>query len=316
LKTVIFGGAGFVGLNLAEALKERGDEVVLFDRSPPPIEGFDFVSRDVRDKAAVEDVVVEGVDCVIWGAAITANAERDAAEPELIVDTNLAALAPVLRRARDSGVRRVINLSSVAAYGEAAFSRDALDENLPSDPHGLYSLTKFSSERLCSRLSELWSLDAVSVRLSAVFGPWERATGTRDTPSPFLRLMALAERGAAALLPRPGVRDWLYAPDAARAVLALVDAPRLVHRLYNIGPGRSFSVLDWGKQLAARRPGFSCTVGKPANVDLGGDRDRAPLSVQRLAEETGFRARFGLKESVKHLDEWARAHPGWFKESA
>lgn len=315
MKTVIFGGAGFVGLNLAEALAERGHEALLFDRAPSAVSGFQVVSGDVRDRGAIAEVIVKGVDCVVWGAAITADAARDAADPELIVDTNLAALAPVLRRARDSGVRRVINLSSVAAYGEAAFSHEALDENLPSDPRGLYALTKFSSERLCSRLSELWSLDAVSVRLSAVFGPWERATGTRDTPSPFLRLMALAERGAAALLPRPGVRDWLYAPDAARAVLAILEAPRLAYRIYNIGPGRSFSVLDWGKRLAARRPGFSCAVGKPANIDLGGHRDRAPLSVQRLADETGFRARFGQDESVAHLDQWARAHPGWFKES-
>lgn len=305
MRAVVFGGCGFVGLNIAAALKARGDEVVLFDRSPPPIEGLEFVHGDVRGPAALE--VVDGADCVIWGAAITADAARDAAEPELVLETNLQALVPVLRRSRDVGVRRLINLSSVAAYGEAAFRDGMLDEDLPPDPRGLYSLTKFATERVCSRLAELWKLDAVSVRLSAVFGPWERAGGVRDTPSPFLRLMQLAE----ARLPRPGVRDWLYAPDAASAVLALLDAPRLAHRLYNVGPGRSFAVLDWG-----RRAGLSCVLGEPANVDLGGGRDRAPLSVRRLEAETGFRARFGLEESVEHLQAWARAHPGWFKETA
>lgn len=302
MKALIFGGAGFVGLNIAEALRARGDEAVLFDRSPPPVAGFEFVRCDVLEQPGL----LQQADCVIWGAAITADAARDAAEPEAVIGTNLQALIPVLRGARAVGVRRVLNLSSAAAYGEAAYRDGELDEDLPPDPRSLYSLTKFASERLCSRLGEVWDLDVVSVRLSAVFGPWERAGGARDTPSPFLRLMQLSQ----ARLARPGLRDWLYAPDAARAVLALLDAPRLAHRLYNIGPGRSFSVLDWGK-----RAGISCTIGVPADVDLGGSRDRAPLAVRRLEAETGFRAHFGLEESVAHLGAWARAHPGWFKET-
>jgi hypothetical protein len=48
-------------------------------------------------------------------------------------------------------------------------------------------------------------------------------------------------------------------------------------------------------------------------VDPQGARDRASLAVARLAAETGFAARFGLEASVAHLDEWARAHPGWFR---
>ena len=302
MKALVYGGAGFVGLNIAEALRARGDEAVLFDRSPPPVDGFEFVRGDVRDKPSLP----QKIDCVIWGATMTADAARDAAEPESIIATNLQALIPALRAAREAGVRRVLNLSSAAAYGEAAFRDGTLDEDLPADPRSLYSLTKFASERLCSRLAELWDMDIVSVRLSAVFGPWERAGGARDTPSPFLRLMQLKE----ARLPRPGVRDWLYAPDVARAVLALLDAPRLAHRLYNVGPGRTFSVLDWGKHA-----GISCSVGAPANVDLGGGRDRAALSVRRLEAETGFRARFGLEESAAHLQAWARAHPEWFKET-
>jgi UDP-glucose 4-epimerase len=83
LRVVVFGGAGFVGLNIAEALRERGDEAVLFDRSPPPVEGFEFIRGDVREKLDV----IEKADCVIWGATITADATRDAAEPELIVET-------------------------------------------------------------------------------------------------------------------------------------------------------------------------------------------------------------------------------------
>jgi UDP-glucose 4-epimerase len=321
-RTVVFGGAGFVGCNLAAALAERGDEVVLFDRTPPPAAArpnAEILTADVRDRSQVAAAIRRGTDCVVWGAAITADAARDASDPEGVLETNLAALVPVLRCAREAGVRRVLNLGSAAAYGEAAFRQAPLAEDDPApDPRSLYALTKFAGERLCARLAELWGLDVVSVRLSAVFGPWERRTGARDTPSLFLQLMALAERGETARLARPSVRDWLYAPDMARAALALLDAPRLEHRLYNVGPGAAYSVLDWGQRLAARRPGFACRLAQPGetpNVDPQGARDRAPLAVARLAAETGFAARFGLEASVAHLDEWARAHPGWFGEA-
>ena len=302
--TVIFGGAGFVGFNIAEALAARGGEVIVFDRRPPPVSGFSFVAGDVRDPGSV---LRRGVECVVWGAALTAGASRDAAEPERILETNLAALAPVLRLAREAGVRRVLNLSSVAAYGETMFREETLQENAACDPRTLYALTKFASERLCERLAELWSMDIVSARLSAVFGPWERASDTRDTPSPFAQLMELARRGEVARLARPGLRDWIYAPDVARAVLGLLDAPRPEHRLYNIGPGTSFAVLEWARHF----PGLQCRLceaDETANVDPGGIRDRAPLSIRRLAAETGFAPGFGIRESAHHLAEWTKAH--------
>jgi len=302
--TLIFGGAGFVGFNIAQALAARGDEVILFDRGPPPAPGFAFVEGDVRDPGSV---LRRGVDCVVWGAALTADAARDASEPERILETNLAALAPVLRLARDAGVRRVLNLSSVAAYGETMFEHEILEENAKCDPRTLYALTKFASERLCERLADLWSFDIVSARLSAVFGPWERENDARDTPSPFLQLMSFARRGEVARLARPGLRDWIYAPDAARAVLHLLDAPKLEHRLYNVGPGSSFTVLDWAQRIAGLECRL-CAPGESANVDLGGSRDRAPLSVRRLAAETGFAAAFGMRESAAHLTEWTKAN--------
>ena len=59
-----------------------------------------------------------------------------------------------------SGVRRLVNLSSVAAYGEAVFGPAALGEDGPAaDPRSLYALTKFATERVCMRLCEMWSMD-------------------------------------------------------------------------------------------------------------------------------------------------------------
>ena len=97
---------------------------------------------------------------------------------------------PILMAAHRHRVRRVINLSSGSAFGAAAFRHALLDEELPCEPVSLYAITKYASERVVARLAALWQADFISVRLSGVFGPWERATGVRDTLSPQSQIIA------------------------------------------------------------------------------------------------------------------------------
>ncbi len=320
MKALIFGGAGFVGLNITEAMLRAGHDVVVFDRQLPPASAREMlatygsrvvmVEGDVTNGADVSRAIALGTDAIVYGAAITAGATRDASEPERILAVNLSALAPVLRAAKAAGVRRVVNLSSVGALGRAVGEASVLTEDLRPDPASLYSLTKFASERLVDRLADLWSIEAVSVRLSAVFGPWEYSTGVRDTISPPGQLMGLAALGTAALLARPGERDWLYAPDVGAAVLALLQAQALSHRLYNVTSGAVWPLLTFGERLMVLRPGFVCRLAAPdetPTVDLYMAKDRPPLSPERLADDLQWRAHHDLDRSLAHFDAWSRA---------
>ena len=322
MNVVLFGGAGFVGLNLAAALLARSHRVTLFDRVRPPeaalrsmtddAADISVVQGDVTDRAAIEAVIAAGCDGIVLAAAITAGAERDARDPEAILNVNLLAQIPILQAARRYHVRRVINLSSAAAYGAAGQRHQRLDEETACDPVSLYSLSKFASERAMTRLAELWGCDFISVRLSGVFGPWERIGGVRDTPSPQAQILAAFDRGQPAILPRPGVKDWIYAPDVAEAVVMLIEAAQPQHRLYNISSGSEWSAMQWGVAFAALHPGVTCRLAKPEelpNIELHGP-ERAPLSVARLAQEFGWRARFGSADSVADLNNWWTQHRG------
>jgi UDP-glucose 4-epimerase len=314
MRILIFGGTGFVGLNIAAALLAGGHAVTLFDRANlPPEAQKDFTSHgdrltaiqgDVTNSRAVEAVIANGYDAIILGAAITAGPEREASDPETILQVNLLAQTPILIAASRSGVRRIINLSSAAAYGASAFRNVLLDEETPCDPASLYAITKFASEKVAARLAGLWPCEIISVRLSAVFGPWERSNDVRDTPSPQAQILA-------AVLSRPGVRDWIYAVDVAEAVTLLIEASKPQHQLYNISTGVEWSALQWGQELAALHPGFMCRLtdaGEVATVNLHSSADRAPLSVARMAEEFGWRARFGCTDSAADLSRWWTQH--------
>jgi UDP-glucose 4-epimerase len=121
------------------------------------------------------------------------------------------------------------------------------------------------------------------------------------------------QEGYEAVLSRPGVRDWIYATDVAEAVTVLIEASKPKHQLYNISTGVEWSALQWGQELAALHPGFVCRLtdaGEVATVDLHSSVDRAPLSVGRMAEEFGWRARFGCADSATDLRGWWIEHRG------
>jgi UDP-glucose 4-epimerase len=320
MNVVIFGGAGFVGLNVARLLLDRGHAVTLFDRAElpatvrrafaPHAERLRVLQGDVTDHGAADTAIGSGCDAIVLGAAITAGPARDAAEPERILAVNLLAQIPMLQAARRAKVRRVINLSSAAAYGVSGQHFSLLEETTPCDPQSLYAITKFASERVATRLADLWQTDVVSVRLSGVFGPFERPGGVRDTPSPQALIVDCLARGVPALLSDPGMRDWVYAADVAEAVALLIEAEKPRHGLYNISSGAVFAAEAWGRALAALRPGFVCRLAnadEAATVTVHGPT-RAPLSVVRLADEFGWRARFDCEASAADMSRWLRDH--------
>src|SRR6187200_319068 len=101
MRILVFGGTGFVGLNIAAALLARGHAVTLFDRAGLPADARkDFagcgnrltaIQGDVTDGQAVEAVIAAGHEAIVLGAAITAGPQREASDPEAILRVNLLA---------------------------------------------------------------------------------------------------------------------------------------------------------------------------------------------------------------------------------
>jgi UDP-glucose 4-epimerase len=322
MKVIIFGGTGFVGVNLASTLLARGHEVTLYDRTQLQAAvaqslaehggRLGAVQGDITDKKRIEALIAEGCDAIVLGAAITAGAQLERIWTGRILEINVLAQIPILAAAVRRRVRRVINLSSAAAYGAAGQRHQLLDEETPCDPVSFYALSKFASERSVARYAELRDGDFLSVRLSAVFGPWERIGKVRDTPSLQFQILAEFNRGGPALLPTPGVKDWVYATDVAEALAVLLEAEQPRHRLYNISSGTQWSALQWGEAFAALHPGLQCRLVSPGEktfIELHGP-DRAPLSVERMAQEFGWRARFGCADSAADLSRWWTQHRG------
>lgn len=326
---LITGGAGFVGLNVTEALLARGDTVVIYGREALPAPAAAAFARlpgrlsvilgDVLDDTALRAAVLaQRIDAVLPFAAITAGPAREAETPELVLDVNLKGLVATLKAARDAGgVRRVVLPSSSAVYGESAYDHPVLTEaGTPCVPISLYGVTKYAVERMGLRLCGLWGLDAIAARIGATFGPWERDTGLRDTLSPHLAIARAAVAGRAAVLPSaplPGY-DWIYVRDLAAGIIALIDAPPPGQRVFNLSSGR-----DWSPEtgaccdvMAAHFAEFSwrhAGAGEAATIRFGETRPRGVMANARAAS-LGWAPRFSPTEAYADYAAWAAAHPG------
>ena len=321
---LVTGGAGFVGLNVVEALLARGEHVVVFGREaalPDPATRLfaalpgrlEVVQGDVRDAAALRNLfAARRIGAVFPFAAITAGPRREAEDPGLILDVNLRGVVATLQAARDAGtVRRVVLPSSSAVYGESAYAFPLLDEaTTPPVPVGLYGVTKYAVERAGLRLAALWGLDAVAARIGATFGPWERDTGLRDTLSPFLAIGQAALRGEAVVLPPAPLPayEWVYSRDLAIGLLALLDARDPPHRVVNLGSG-----FDWAphydtclEAVARAFPSFRwrhAGQGEMPTVTLNETRPRGVLNIARAAD-------FGWNPAFSPAGA-AADHAGW-----
>jgi nucleoside-diphosphate-sugar epimerase len=332
MRALIAGGCGFVGLNIAEALLRRGDDAILFDANPlhgEAARAFDALpgtyvvhQGDVRDPASVAAAFELGeVDAVLYGAAMTSGPERERSAPDQVLQVNLLGFVNVLTAAaRAGGVRRVINIGSGSAYGPYRMVGEGalVEEETPSAPESLYGITKHASEAVGRRLGGLLELDVRSVRLAAVYGPWEIDSGARDTLSPLMQAGLVALAGGRAVLPRRDRQDWVYSRDVATALLALMDINAPDHDLYHIVSDMPCGVVDWCKALDVAYPEFSHAMAgdgsAAANIDLHGDSDRRPLSGARLRADIGHALPDDPNAAFADFLDWMAQHGAFWKK--
>ncbi len=330
MAVLVTGGSGYVGLNVVQALAAAGREVVSFDRLPQPAvaaQAFaslpgrvEQVRGELRDRDALARAIAHRpCEAIIHTAAITSGPAREATDPCPVFEVNVLGTIGVLEAARDAGVRRVVITSSGAAYGESLYRPGLMrEDDTPVLPTTLYATSKYTAERAARRLAELWSLEVACARLGTLVGPWERdgsahAGGVRDNFGPHSQLAALAVRGGEAVLPvAESTRDWVYAPDVGRGLVALAEAPALGHFAYNLSAGIDWTgdVAAWCDELARRFPRFSwrhARDGESPTVHYT-DRARSNMDVSRLEQDTGFRALRERPAIHAAFGEWVEWH--------
>ncbi len=319
---LVTGAAGFVALNIAGHLLSAGRDVVGLDRIPvPPRAARDFaalpgrftlIGGSIMSAADLSRALtIAPVEAVIHCAVITAGAARETADPETIVAVNVQGAVGALLAAARRGVRRFVYPSSGSIYGLAAKDVAVIDEDaLTPTPVMLYGLTKRAAETILPRVAETQGVRFTAARLGSVYGPWEYATGVRDTLSPMWQALQCARSGQTAVLGPPWRGDYIYSRDVAAGLARIADAPALSRTIYNLGSGRAVTVEDWCAALAPLIPGFRwrrAAPGEAYNVESHTGFNRGAFDIGKITAATGFAPRFDLASAAADYLAWSRA---------
>jgi UDP-glucuronate 4-epimerase len=298
VRYLVTGAAGFIGSHLAEALQQRGHDVVgvdcFTDYYDPALKEENAGGRDVlRLDLAAEDVPLEGVDGVFHLAGQPGVRSFGDVFDEY-VRRNLVATRRVFETAARAGVRVVFSSSS-SVYGEAE-SYPTPEEAVPQ-PISPYGITKAGCEQLARAYALAFGLDVVVLRYFTFYGPRQRPDMA------FTRIVEALEHGSPFELYGDGLqsRAFTYVADGVEATIAAMDgAP--AGAVYNVGGGAEATVRDAIAVLERVSGRTLELIERPA---AKGDVRRTAPDTSRIETELGWRAATPLEDGLRAQWEWA-----------
>src|SRR5918911_4881979 len=231
VRALVTGGAGFIGSNLVDALVARGHELtVVDDLSTGRRENLDaareagaeLVEADVRDAAAMRDVLARVDPEAVFHLAAQIDVRKSAADPAADARINVEGTINVLEAARAAGVERFVNTSTGGAvYGEGQIL--PAPEDHPVAPEAPYGQSKFAAEGYCELFRRLHGLSTVSLRYGNVYGPRQDPLGEAGVVAIFCGRLRAGERP---IVFGDGlqVRDYVHVNDVVSANLAAADS--------------------------------------------------------------------------------------------
>lgn len=312
-KTLITGGAGFIGSHVAAMLLDLGQEVVVLDdfndyydpafkrQNVEPfldLDRFTLIEGDIRNRELVESVYKRhGVSATVHLAA-RAGVRPSISEPHLYTEVNELATMNLLDAARKWGAYTFIFGSSSSVYGTN--SKVPFSETDPiTQPVSPYAATKRAGELLCYTYHHLYQMKISCLRFFTVYGPRQRP---EMAIYKFTQRMLRGES-----LPMFGdgssARDYTYIDDIAAGVVRSLELAA-DWEIINLGGSRTTTLREL-IDLIAGASGVEPKIDQLP--DQPGDVPITYADVSHAAEVLGWRPEVPIREGIDRFVSWYKA---------
>lgn len=309
MKILVTGGAGYVGSTLVPLLLEAGHSVRVLDslmHAGDSLLGawshhaFEFVRGDIRDPVAIRQAVAD-VATTVHLAAIVGD-PACARNPSLARATNLDASLALLEACRESHVDRFVFASTCSNYGKMEDPTSYVTETSPLHPVSLYAETKVEVERAILDLTQAGDLCTTSLRFATVFGVSPRMRFDL-TINHFT--MEMVRDKHLVVFGEQFWRPYLHVRDIARAVLAVIEAPRddVCGQVFNVGSTeQNYQKQQLVEMIRPHAPDASVEY-----VHRDEDPRDYRVSFEKIADRLGFAAVHSVESGIARVAHLVRS---------
>jgi len=327
-KYLVTGTAGFIGFHLANALLEKGEEVVGLDNindyydvnlkfarlneagiergevewnmfsQSKKYSGYRFIRLNLEDKDEIHDLFrSERFDYVIHLAA-QAGVRYSIDHPDVYIQSNIVGFFNILEACRYYHVKHLLYASSSSVYGNNEKVPFGENDNV-DHPVSLYAATKKSNELMASTYTHLYGIQATGLRFFTVYGPWGRPD------------MAIWKFTEAMMNKKPIqvyaegklLRDFTYIDDIVSGIVAILSkiANDNPPTLMNIGNNHPVTVNTLVSELET-------ALGRKTQIEdlpmQPGDVNSTYADIERINSYCGFKPQTTLPAGLKSFCEW------------
>ncbi len=314
MKTVVTGGAGFIGSHVVDRLLADGHSVLVLDdfstgrpenlahlkREPR----FSFERVDLASEARLE-AMVAGADWVFHLAAL-ADIVPSIERPLDYHRANVNGTVALLDAARRAGVGRLLYAASSSCYGIPDVY--PTPETAPMRPQYPYALTKLLAEQCVLHWGQVYGLPVIALRLFNVYGPRSRTSGTYGAVFGVFLAQKLAGRPFTVVGDGRQSRDFTFVSDVSDAFVTAAQS-RVTGEAFNVGTGVPVAV----NRLVELLKGDVVHVPKRP-----GEPDRTHADIGKIQRHLGWRPKVSIEEGVgillDNIEYWRQA-PVWTPDS-
>lgn len=304
MKTLVTGGAGFIGRWIVKKLLDDGYEVcVLDDLSNGRIENIEdfkdnsnleFVSGDIRDNEVLTSVFKDVDVCIHAAAAI--NVQESIDNPQRYYDVNVNGTFNILEAARNRNVK-VVLIGTCMVYDLTASK--AISEEHPLNPKSPYAGSKLAAENLALSYFHAYSLPVVITRPFNTYGPYQKSDMEGGVVSIFIRSLLEGE-----LLNVFGdgtqTRDLLYVEDCAEFIVKASFDEKAVGEVINAGSGKDIAIKDLALLICK-------DAGRIKHVTHHHPQSEIPkllCDYTKAKKLLGWEPKTSLEEGIEKTEEW------------
>jgi len=301
-KILIIGACGQIGTELTAALKKQygGANVIAADLQQPFPGSVNDIQLDVLNHQLLEKVIAAcGITQVyLLAAMLSATGEKN---PELAWKLNIQSLLSVLQLAKEHKLDKVFWPSSIAVFGP-----DSPRYNCPQEtriePNTVYGISKRAGEYWCHYYFEKYGVDVRSLRYPGLVSYTTPPGGGTTDYAVDIFHQALEKQSYTCFLEEDTCLPMMYMPDAVRATLELMNAPKekvTVRTSYNLA-AMSFAPCDLANGIKKHIPGFKISYAPDSRQAIANSWP-ASINDKRAQHDWGWKPLYDLKSMTENM---------------